>query len=268
MHLIIATTSLLCSLNAIATSQMPSNRPPNHATPPPSENIAQVIASGMVPNEATRMTVLGKLRELYGENSVINKIEVGGVSSPPKWTENVEKILNTSIKKIHKGQIQINGTQVRLKGNVATPSIGLHISENIATSLSPTYTIVNSLTASDSRQETLDKALSNRVVEFESGSANLTSTGQAILDDMAAAIKQINMPSVELIGHTDNAGNRQANLGLSLARANTVRTYLIGKGIPAESLSTVGAGPDNPIRSNDTAQGRAQNRRIEFRFRE
>lgn len=266
MRLIIA-TSLLGSLSAIATAQMP-NRPPDHTAPSTGEGINKVIASGTVPNDATRTAVLGRLRELYGENSVIDRIEVGGVIPTPKWTENVEKILNTEIKKIHKGQIQINGTQVLLKGEVATPSIGQQISESIATSLSPTYTMVNSLTASDSRQATLDKALSNRVVEFESGSANLTSTGQAILDDMATAIKQINMPSIELIGHTDNAGNRQANIDLSLARANTVRAYLIGKGIPAKSLSTIGAGPDNPIRSNDTTQGRAQNRRIEFRFRE
>lgn len=266
MRLIIA-TSLSCSLSTMATAQMP-NRPPNHAVPPAGENITQAIASGTVPNDATRTAVLRRLRELYGENGVIDRIEVGGVIPPPRWTENVEKILSAPIKKIHKGQIRVNGTQILLKGNVATPSIGQQISESIATSLSPTYTMVSSLTASDSHQETLDKALSNRVVEFESGSANLTSTGQAILDDMATAIKQINTPSVELIGHTDNAGNRQANIGLSLARANTVRAYLIGKGIPAEGLSTVGAGPDNPIRSNDTAQGRAQNRRIEFRFRE
>ena len=112
----------------------------------------------------------------------------------------------------------------------------------------------------------LDKTLSNRVVEFESGAATLTPAGRAILDEMGGAIKQIGTPKVQLIGHTDSQGNRQANVALSLARANTVRTYLIEKGIPAESLSSSGSGPDQPVASNDTVEGRAKNRRIEFRL--
>ena len=112
----------------------------------------------------------------------------------------------------------------------------------------------------------LDKTLSNRVVEFESGSATLTPLGRTILDEMTAAIKQIGSPKIQLIGHTDSQGNRQANVALSLARAGTVRNYLVEKGIPADTLSAAGSGPDQPVASNDTFEGRAKNRRIEFRL--
>ena len=71
---------------------------------------------------------------------------------------------------------------------------------------------------------------------------------------------------VEIIGHTDNQGLRSANQGLSQARAATVKDYLASHGIAEAQLSASGQGPDRPIASNDTAEGRARNRRIEFRL--
>nr|MBL8411512.1 OmpA family protein [Dechloromonas sp.] len=232
-----------------------------------SDEAAKVVASGTVPDEASRAAILGKLRDLYGAANVVDRLEVGGVVPPPNWTEYMTKLLNPNIKQVRKGQMQVNGTQIALKGNVANEAMRQQVVSDMATALNPTYTVDNGLVvAGGSAQTVLDKTLSNRVVEFESGSATLTPVGQKILDEMAAAIKQIGTPKVQVIGHTDSSGNRLANIGLSLARANTVRAYLIDKGIPAESLSAVGSGPDHPVNSNDTAEGRAKNRRIEFRL--
>lgn len=232
-----------------------------------SDEAAKVVASGTVPDEASRAAILGKLRDLYGAANVVDRLEVGGVVPPPNWTEYMTKLLNPNLKQVRKGQMQVNGTQIALKGNVPNEAMRQQVVSDMATALNPTYTVDNGLVvAGGSAQTVLDKTLSNRVVEFESGSATLTPVGQKILDEMAAAIKQIGTPKVQVIGHTDSSGNRLANIGLSLARANTVRAYLIDKGIPAESLSAVGSGPDHPVNSNDTAEGRAKNRRIEFRL--
>lgn len=227
----------------------------------------KVIASGSVPDEASRATILARLRELYGAQNVVDRLEIGGVVPPPNWSENMAKILTPNLKQVHKGQLQVSGTQIAIKGQVANEALRQQVVSNMATSLNPTYSIDNGLVAAGGEaQSLLDKTLSNRVVEFESGSATLTASGRAILDEMAAAIKQIGAPKVQLIGHTDSQGNHQANVALSLARASTVRNYLIDKGIPVESLSASGAGPDQPVASNDTAEGRAKNRRIEFRL--
>ena len=227
----------------------------------------KVIASGSVPDEASRATILARLRDLYGAQNVVDRLEIGGVVPPPNWSENMAKILTPNLKQVHKGQLQVSGTQIAIKGQVANEALRQQVVSNMATSLNPTYSIDNGLVAAGGEaQSLLDKTLSNRVVEFESGSATLTASGRAILDEMAAAIKQIGAPKVQLIGHTDSQGNHQANVALSLARASTVRNYLIDKGIPVESLSASGAGPDQPVASNDTAEGRAKNRRIEFRL--
>lgn len=69
----------------------------------------------------------------------------------------------------------------------------------------------------------------------------------------------------EIAGYTDNVGDAAANQKLSEERANAVRNYLIAQGVPADQLVAVGYGQEDPIADNETAEGRAQNRRIEFK---
>ena len=237
------------------------------ASAKPAEELGKVVVSGTVPDEAARAAILGRLRELYGAQSVVDRLEVGGVVPPPNWSENMAKILTPNLKQVRKGQLQVNGTRIAIQGSVGNEAARQQVVSAMATALNPTYTIDNALVATGGEaQGLLDKTLSNRVVEFESGSATLTPVGRAILDEMTAAIKQIGSPKIQLIGHTDSQGNRQANVALSLARAGTVRNYLVEKGIPADTLSAAGSGPDQPVASNDTLEGRAKNRRIEFRL--
>lgn len=236
-------------------------------TAPAAGDAGKVIASGVVPDEASRAAILGKLRDLYGAGRVVDRLEVGGVVPPANWSDYMTKLITSNLKQVRNGQLQVNGTRVALKGSVANEALRQQVASNMATALNPTYIVDNGLVAAGGEaQGLLDKTLSNRVVEFESGAATLTPTGRAILDEMAAAIKQIGTSKVQVIGHTDSSGNRPANVALSLARANAVKAYLTDKAIPAETLIPVGAGPDQPLVSNDTVEGRAKNRRIEFKL--
>jgi outer membrane protein OmpA-like peptidoglycan-associated protein len=71
---------------------------------------------------------------------------------------------------------------------------------------------------------------------------------------------------LEISGHTDNVGKAEYNLELSQKRADAVRDYLVGKGIAADRLTSVGYGMDKPITSNKTKADKAQNRRTEFQL--
>lgn len=225
-----------------------------------------VVVSGQVPDEGSRAAILGKMRELYGAANVVDRLEVGGVVPPPNWTEYMTKLLTNNLKNIRGGQMQVSGTRVTLKGQVENEALRQQVVSHIATALNPTYTVDNALLVKGGGQSVLDQTLSNRVVEFESGSARLTPGGITILKEMLAAMKQLGNPRIQIIGHTDSSGDRLANVGLSLARANAVRAYLIENGVPATALNAVGSGPDQPVSSNQTAEGRAKNRRIEFRL--
>lgn len=227
----------------------------------------QVIAGGQVPDEATRIAVLESLRRIYGANAVVDRIEVvGSISTPPNWSANVQKLLTQDLRQVRKGQLQIEGTQMELNGEIANEASRQKLVSDMATALNPTYTIRNNLRvpAGGDQQAMLDKTLANRTVEFELGSAMLSARGRGVLDELLPILKTLNGRKVALIGHTDSDGNRTSNLALSLARADAVKGYLSNKGIDPASLTTSGVGPDQPVASNDSAAGRARNRRIEF----
>ena len=101
-------------------------------------------------------------------------------------------------------------------------------------------------------------------VYFDTASSQLTPESRQTLDNFEAALKANPDAQVQVAGHTDNTGNAQANQQLSLNRANAVKAMLVSDGIDANRISTVGDGEDDPVASNDTAQGRAQNRRTEL----
>ncbi|MBI0326494.1 OmpA family protein [Burkholderia plantarii] len=235
------------------------------APPQASATPGQVVVGGKVPDEATKAAVLQKLRDTYGAGNVVDQIEVGDVATPPNWSSNVQKLIGPQLKQISKGQLRIDGTSIDVKGEVRNEALRQQVASDMANQLNPTYTIRNALRVSASEQGLLDQTLANRTIEFETGSATLTPQGRAILDQMADAMSRMANRSVAIIGHTDNSGNRASNIALSQARADAVKGYLVAKGIPSQQLSTTGVGPDQPIASNDTADGRARNRRIEFR---
>ena len=101
-------------------------------------------------------------------------------------------------------------------------------------------------------------------VTFESNKARLTPNAMTVLDMVAASLIKRKDVKVEVAGHTDSQGSDAYNHKLSHQRAEVVREYLIGKGVPAENLTFKGYGEASPIASNDTKEGREQNRRVEL----
>jgi OOP family OmpA-OmpF porin len=252
--------TLASAISAAATAQ--STPAPAPATPQP----GQVVASGTVPDEAVRAGVMARLRELYGADRVVDQIAIGQVAAPADWSDHVQKLLTPNLKQISKGRLSIEGSTVSVHGEVGSEPLRQKIASEMAGSLNPTYTVTNGLRVAAAEQDILDTTLANRTVEFDSGRATLTSPGRGILDEMAAAMQKLGARKIGIIGHTDNQGQRASNQELSQARAEAVKLYLSAKGIDSSLLTVSGQGPDRPVASNDTAGGRARNRRIEFRI--
>lgn len=103
-------------------------------------------------------------------------------------------------------------------------------------------------------------------ITFKTDSADLNASFFRVLDSVALVAKEYDRTIIEAAGHTDSTGSEQYNQQLSERRAATVAEYLRNRGIAADRLITVGAGETRPIASNDTAEGRAQNRRVELTF--
>jgi outer membrane protein OmpA-like peptidoglycan-associated protein len=101
-------------------------------------------------------------------------------------------------------------------------------------------------------------------VTFASGSAELSNNTKNILEKVVRTLKDYPKMNLEINGYTDNTGSITFNMKISKQRAESVRNYLINQGIQADRLTANGYGPENPIVSNSTKEGRAKNRRIEF----
>lgn len=102
---------------------------------------------------------------------------------------------------------------------------------------------------------------------FETGSARLTPHMRTELAALARHLKKYPDSHVRVIGHTDNVGSAAYNLQLSQQRASAVAAELIANGVNPARITTIGKGEDQPIASNLTAEGRAQNRRVTIRIR-
>jgi len=236
------------------------------AAPDSSAAPGQVVITGTLPDDASKLAILTKLREIYGANRVVDQLTVGAMVTPPNWTTYVQKLISPSLTLVNRGQLKVDGNVVSMRGEVANEAQKQQIVSDLASSLNPSYVVNNSLRVTASDQGVLDQTLANRVVEFESGRAYLTPQGKLILDDMITALHKLKSQRVEVIGHTDDSGLRAANVALSQARAEAVKSYFSEKGLDAKLITASGAGPDRPVASNARGEGRARNRRIEFRL--
>ncbi|HCU44929.1 MAG TPA: flagellar motor protein MotB [Sphingobacterium sp.] len=115
------------------------------------------------------------------------------------------------------------------------------------------------ITETDRR--TVDEAIKN--LEFETGKSVIRANSYNSLNKVAALLVEKDF-SLKLAGHTDNTGSLELNLRLSKERAEAVKAYLVSKGANPSRIEATGYGPNQPIASNKTAEGRQQNRRVEF----
>jgi len=97
---------------------------------------------------------------------------------------------------------------------------------------------------------------------FELNNANLTNAGRIQLDNLIDFLDISIISNITIIGHTDSQGTDEYNQKLSEKRAESVKIYMLLKGIPNNLLSTIGMGENDPIADNSTLLGRALNRRV------
>jgi OOP family OmpA-OmpF porin len=125
----------------------------------------------------------------------------------------------------------------------------------------PAPVIQEKVIITEADRKVVDEAIKN--LEFDLGKATIRSTSYETLNKVAALLVEKNF-SLKLAGHTDNTGSMALNLRLSKDRAESVKAYLVSQGANASRIEATGYGPNQPIATNKTAEGRQKNRRVEF----
>ena len=113
-------------------------------------------------------------------------------------------------------------------------------------------------------QQNFDTLLSSNEINFATNSSDIDASSNRLLSDLIEVANQCPEAKIEIGGHTDSSGSDDYNLRLSQARASSVMSYLINNGVDDRRLSAVGYGETNPITDNESDEGKAKNRKIEF----
>ena len=103
-------------------------------------------------------------------------------------------------------------------------------------------------------------------ITFQTNSSDINANFYNVLNSVVLVLKEYNKTLIDVMGHTDSTGSDAINQPLSERRAASVGQYLISQGIDARRVATEGFGKSRPIASNDTPEGRAQNRRVELQL--
>lgn len=112
--------------------------------------------------------------------------------------------------------------------------------------------------------EGIKLVLNENAIRFDTNKSTLTAAAKANLDKLVAVFNEYPDTDITIFGYTDSTGSVDYNLKLSGERANSVKNYLASKGLSASRFTIQGMGIADPIATNDTAEGRSQNRRVEF----
>ena len=119
--------------------------------------------------------------------------------------------------------------------------------------------------SSEDIQKSLDAILKNRQVQFLFGTTILTKRSKIIVDDIISWMQKNPHTRIEIAGHTDSYGKRKDNLFLSQERSQSIKEYMMAKGIKEMQLKATGYGESMPLYKNNSRKNRRKNRRVEFK---
>jgi OmpA-OmpF porin, OOP family len=223
----------------------------------------KVRLTGVVADEAARSQIVGFAKSQFGTDRVIDELTVDAASGARPWADKLGEIFGWQ-KTVPDAGISYADGRVVLTGTVTSEAEKTARGEQAQTYFGPDVAIDNQIKVLEIAAAGSNVQCGDRIavaINFATGSSALNAEAKKVLDQVFECLKT---GKYEISGHTDNTGSASGNQRLSNARAQATKDYLVGKGASADDLSAAGYGADKPIASNDTAEGKAQNRRIEF----
>jgi len=227
---------------------------------------------GTVASEAEKDQILSRVRGTYGSAEVMDNLQVDKETAGAAWLPGVLGLFALLHQGVEDGYLKVEGREILLKGEVATDERKARLIKEAQAAVGPALKIVDQLQvvavkgAVAKIQASIDEQIAGQTIEFDMNSATINPRGKALLDELIPILQSDPRVKIEIAGHTDNTGDPEYNLDLSLRRASAVREYLMSRGIGEKRLTAAGYGREKPIADNNTPEGRLKNRRIEFKI--
>lgn len=229
-----------------------------------------VTLEGYVPDNNVHAAIVAAVgRKFFAEKLVDNLKASAGA---PQGFQNAAVAALGALSRVSTGSLTISDREVKLSGDalyaVAADQIRGGIGGELPqgwgvkadVSVKPVASAVDPTVCQQLFFELLGKAK----IRFESGRATIDKDSMGLLDKLIETALRCPTANIEVAGHTDSDGDNNANMALSEKRAQAVSDYLIKAGLPPDRLKAVGYGSSQPVAANDTDDGKAKNRRIDF----
>jgi OOP family OmpA-OmpF porin len=226
--------------------------------------------SGYVPDSNIHATIIAAAKRKFFSEQVVDNLKAS-VGSPSSFAQGVTEALG-ALSRLSTGALTVSDQDVKLAGDAfydaAADQIRADLRADLPQGWRATADISTKPPASSVDatvcQQLFAELLAKAKIRFESGRATIDRDSSGLLDRMIETALRCPTARIEVGGHTDSDGDADANMALSQRRAQAVVDYMLRAGVPPDRLAAVGYGETEPVASNDTDEGKAQNRRIEF----
>jgi OmpA-OmpF porin, OOP family len=229
-----------------------------------------ITLAGYVPDNNAHAAIVAAVGRKFFSEKIVDNLKAS-TGAPSGFSNSVISALG-ALSRVSTGSLVVSDRDVKLSGDalyaVAANQIrgGLNSDlpqgwkANAEISVKPVASPVDSTVCQQLFVELLGKAK----IRFESGKATIDSDSIGLLDRLIETALRCPSANIEVAGHTDSDGDDATNQSLSEKRAQAVADYLIKAGLPPDRLKAEGYGSSKPVADNDTDEGKAKNRRIEF----
>jgi OmpA-OmpF porin, OOP family len=216
--------------------------------------------SGYVPDNNVHVAIAAAAERKFFGAKVVDNLKAS-IGAPPKFLKAVVPAL-AALSRLSTGTLVVSDREVRISGDAlydaAVPQIRASLAKD-----TPAAAPVDPGVC----QQLFSELLSKGKIRFEPGRASIDPDSAGLLDRLIEIAMRCPTANIDVAGHTDADGEDAFNQALSEKRAKAVTDYLVNAGLPPDRFTALGYGSSQPVASNDTDEGKAQNRRIEFLVR-
>jgi OOP family OmpA-OmpF porin len=230
--------------------------------------------SGYVPDNKVHAAVAAAAAAKFFSEKMVDNLKAS-VGAPSGFAGAVVPALG-ALSRLSTGTLVVSDREVKLSGDAFHDTAAAQIRSNLARDFPPGWQLKADISVKPAAapvdatvcQQLFSELLAKGKIRFESGRATIDPDSAGLLDRLIETALRCPTANIEIAGHTDADGEDGFNQMLSEKRAQAVAEYLVKAGLPANRFTAVGYGSTKPVGTNDTDEGKAQNRRIDFVVKE
>ena len=226
--------------------------------------------TGYVPDNNVHSAIAGAAARKFFSEKVVDNLKAS-VGAPAGFANAVVPALG-ALSRLSTGTLVVSDREIKISGDALYDAAAGRIRAGLAKDFPQGWQVKADISVKPASapvdatvcQQLFSELLGKAKIRFESGRATIDPDSAGLLDRLIETALRCPTANIEIAGHTDSDGEDAFNQALSEKRAQAVTDYIVKAGLPASRFTAVGYGSTQPVASNDTEEGKAQNRRIEF----